>query len=68
MDNYIWLIPVLPLAGFIINGLGRNVLPKTLIGLIASILVFASFGLKIDKKWVISYIFVSYYTIFYFVP
>jgi hypothetical protein len=23
MDNYIWLIPVLPLAGFIINGVGR---------------------------------------------
>jgi hypothetical protein len=24
MDKYIWLIPLLPLAGFVINGLGRN--------------------------------------------
>ena len=47
MDNYIWLIPFLPLAGFIINGIGRNTLPKMLIGLIASVLVLASFGLSI---------------------
>jgi NADH-quinone oxidoreductase subunit L len=47
MDKYIWLIPLLPLAGFIINGLGRNTLPKSVIGFIGSFLVFASFGLSI---------------------
>jgi NADH-quinone oxidoreductase subunit L len=47
MDKYIWLIPFLPLAGFIINGLGRNTLPKAAIGFIGSVLVLASFGLSI---------------------
>ena len=47
MDNYIWLIPLLPLIGFIINGLGRNVLPKNLIGTIASAMVLISFGLSL---------------------
>lgn len=46
MDKYIWLIPVLPLAGFIINGLGRNTLSKSVIGFIGSFLVLASFGLS----------------------
>ncbi len=47
MDKYIWLIPFLPLAGFIINGIGRNTLSKNVIGLIASLLVLVSFGLSI---------------------
>jgi len=47
MDKYIWLIPVLPLAGFIINGLGRNALPKNIIGFLGSVLVLASFGLSL---------------------
>jgi NADH-quinone oxidoreductase subunit L len=47
MDKYIWLIPVLPLAGFIINGLGRNTLPKALIGFLGSFLVLVSFGLSV---------------------
>ncbi len=47
MDNYIWLIPLLPLAGFVINGLGRNVLPKNLIGTIASAMVLISFALSL---------------------
>lgn len=47
MDNYIWLIPVLPLAGFLINGLGRNVLSKGIIGFIGSAVVLASFALSI---------------------
>jgi len=47
MDNYIWLIPVLPLAGFIINGLGRNTLSKGIIGFLGSFLILASFGLSI---------------------
>src|ERR1700761_7575338 len=47
MDKYIWLIPILPLAGFIINGLGRNSLPKAAIGFIGSALVLVSFGLSV---------------------
>src|SRR6201995_4702145 len=47
MDNYIWLIPVLPLAGFIINGLGRNALSEKMIGFIGSFLVLVSFGLSV---------------------
>src|ERR1700712_3663909 len=48
MNQYIWLIPILPLAGFIINGLGRNSLSKNIIGLIGSLLVLVSFGLSVD--------------------
>ena len=33
---YVFLIPVLPLLGFIINGLGRNHLSKTMSGIIGS--------------------------------
>lgn len=47
MDNYIWLIPVLPLAGFIINGVGRNVFPKNVIAFIGSLMVLASFGISV---------------------
>jgi NADH-quinone oxidoreductase subunit L len=47
MNQYIWLIPILPLAGFIINGLGRNSLSKGVIGFIGSTLVLASFALSI---------------------
>ncbi|PTQ99245.1 NADH dehydrogenase subunit L [Mucilaginibacter yixingensis] len=47
MDKLIWLIPILPLAGFIINGLGRNKLPKGLIGSIGTLLVLASFAISV---------------------
>jgi NADH-quinone oxidoreductase subunit L len=47
MNNYIWLIPILPLAGFLINGLGRNVFPKGVIGFVGSLVVLVSFGLSI---------------------
>ncbi len=47
ISNYIWLIPILPLAGFVINGLGRNILPKNLIGLLASLLVLIPFVLSV---------------------
>jgi NADH-quinone oxidoreductase subunit L len=47
MDNLIWLIPVLPLAGFVINGLGRNTLSKGIIGAIGSLLVLVAFGLSV---------------------
>jgi len=47
MDNYIWLIPLLPFAGFLINGLGRNIFPKSVIGLIGCSTVLASFVLSV---------------------
>lgn len=43
MNNYIWLIPLFPLAGFLINGLGRRFLTKSLSGVISSLTVLASF-------------------------
>ncbi|GAB3917988.1 NADH-quinone oxidoreductase subunit L [Mucilaginibacter boryungensis] len=48
MDKYIWLIPLLPLAGFVFNGLGRNVLSKGVIGFIGTFLVLVSFGISLS--------------------
>jgi NADH-quinone oxidoreductase subunit L len=47
INNYIWLIPLLPLLGFIINGLGRKVLSKGIIGAIGSLVVLIPFILSI---------------------
>ncbi|HRD42920.1 MAG TPA: hypothetical protein PLN30_04175 [Ferruginibacter sp.] len=41
--DLVWLIPVLPLMGFIINGAGRNFLSKTIAGFLGSAVVLASF-------------------------
>ncbi len=46
MIDLIWLIPLLPLVGFLINGMGRNTLPKSLVGLLGSGVVLASFLLS----------------------
>lgn len=43
MKNLIALIPLLPLAGFLINGLGRKYLSKGLVGLIGSGTVLGAF-------------------------
>ena len=45
--DIVWLIPFLPLLGFIINGLGRNHLSKSLISLIGCGVIIASFGLSL---------------------
>jgi len=42
-----WLIPALPLLGFVINGLARKVLSKSLISIIGCGVVLASFALSI---------------------
>jgi len=39
----VWLIPVLPLLGFLINGLGRKQLSKTVAGVIGSGVILISF-------------------------
>ncbi len=47
MIDLVWLIPLFPFIGFLICGVGRNVLPKTVIGAIASLAVIASFGVSL---------------------
>ena len=42
-----YLIPLLPFLGFIINGLGRKVIPKKITGIIGSGVIFISFCLSI---------------------
>jgi NADH-quinone oxidoreductase subunit L len=42
-----WLIPVLPLVGFLINGLGRKQLSKTVSGFIGSAVILAAFGISL---------------------
>lgn len=45
--DLVWLVPLIPLLGFIINGLGRNTLSKNLIGFIGSSVIFLSFVLSV---------------------
>jgi len=47
MIQQVWLVPVLPLVGFLINGLFRNFLPKSLVGIIGSGTVLISFILSL---------------------
>jgi len=46
-----WLVPFLPLLGFLINGLGRKVLSKSLISIVGCGVVLASFVLSIWIFW-----------------
>src|SRR5690554_4773660 len=43
MIDLIWLVPLLPLIGFLVNGLGRDILPKTSVAYIGSGVVLFSF-------------------------
>jgi NADH-quinone oxidoreductase subunit L len=43
MIQYIYLVPLFPLIGFIIAGLGRNVLGKAILGWVPTLAVLASF-------------------------
>ena len=45
--DLVWLVPLIPLIGFIINGLGRNTLSKSLIGFIGSSVIFVSFAISV---------------------
>ena len=45
--DLIYLIPLLPLIGFLINGLARNVLLKSLVSIIGSGVIFLSFLLSV---------------------
>src|SRR5690606_2071046 len=46
MIDLVWLIPLLPLIGFLVNGLGRNVLPKSLVSLVGCGVVVIAFLLS----------------------
>jgi NADH-quinone oxidoreductase subunit L len=47
MTNLVWLIPVLPLAGFLLTGLFRNYLSKGLTGVIGCGTVLAAFVISV---------------------
>src|ERR1700730_7032050 len=47
MINLVWLIPVLPLAGFLLTGLFRNFLSKGLTGVIGCGTILAAFVLSV---------------------
>jgi len=46
-SNLVYLVPLFPLIGFLINGLGRKSLSKSLIGLIGCGVILASFVLSV---------------------
>lgn len=45
--DLVWLVPLIPLLGFIINGLGRDTFSKGLIGFIGSGVILISFAISI---------------------
>lgn len=45
--DLVWLVPLIPLIGFVINGLGRNTFSKSLIGFIGSSVIFLSFAISV---------------------
>ncbi|MCF8340038.1 MAG: NADH-quinone oxidoreductase subunit L [Chitinophagaceae bacterium] len=47
MAKFIYLVPLFPLIGFLINGLGRNFLSKKLSGIIGSLAILASFVVSV---------------------
>jgi NADH-quinone oxidoreductase subunit L len=47
MINLVWLVPIFPLIGFLINGVGRNFWSKTLVSWIGSVAILASFVLSL---------------------
>lgn len=47
ITELVWLVPLIPLVGFIINGLGRNTFSKGLTGFIGSAAIFISFAISL---------------------
>jgi NADH-quinone oxidoreductase subunit L len=47
MAKLVYLVPLFPLIGFLINGLGRKLLPKSLISIIGSGVILASFAVSL---------------------
>jgi NADH-quinone oxidoreductase subunit L len=47
MTNLVYLVPLFPLIGFLINGLGWRSIPKSVGGMIGSLAVLASFAVSL---------------------
>lgn len=47
MINLVWLIPLFPLLGFLVNGLGRNTLSKSIVAFVGCLTVLASFAVSL---------------------
>jgi NADH-quinone oxidoreductase subunit L len=47
MSNYVYLVPLFPLVGFLINGLFRNSISKSVSGLIGSLTILAAFVVSV---------------------
>lgn len=47
MTNLVWLVPLFPLVGFLINGIGWRKIPKTAGGVIGSLAILASFAVSL---------------------
>ena len=47
MINLVWLVPFLPLLGFLINGLGRRYLSRSQVGITGSGVILAAFAVSV---------------------
>lgn len=61
MKNLIFLIPILPFIGFLVNGLGRKYLSKGIVGVVGSGTVLASFIISLMIFFQKDYSTVSYF-------
>lgn len=66
MIKLIGLVPILPLIGFLINGLGRNRIPKKFVGLIGSATILVSFILSLGAFFELSNAEIKSYTYTFF--
>ncbi|PUZ27498.1 NADH dehydrogenase subunit L [Chitinophaga costaii] len=48
MSNLVWLVPLLPFIGFLVNGLGRKFLPKAGVSIVGSGSVIAAFAIAVS--------------------
>jgi NADH-quinone oxidoreductase subunit L len=46
-SNLVYLVPLFPIIGFLITGLGRNIFSKTILGIIGSGVILASFAVSV---------------------
>ncbi len=51
---HLWLIPLLPLAGFLINGLLGRHLPKWMVTIVALLAPLAALGVVANAAWILS--------------
>src|SRR5690606_1608562 len=47
MTNLVYLVPLFPLIGFLINGIGWRKIPKSMGGMIGSLAILASFVVSV---------------------